>query len=1144
MRCINCGAENNNGEKYCTYCGKKLSKYGASNEKKAKKGKKPLIIALSLLCIFVAVFFALFIIMHKELETNDGYGEIYCSPVDEKHLFVRDDSIIYADNEILIVAEEGTTRQQIENLGKKYHMTVIGCIEKSGDYQLKTDFDVTDAQLQKLVDDLNKEDPVYEASLNYVQVFFDNSQTESRDGIFYGEKWQGDLQNFNDAKGKSWGLEAINTIGAWDLLEQHSNEVNPVRAGVIDSGFDISHEDIKFEEVFYENGQNNGKSPDQDSMSHGTHVAGTIAAKNRDKTGICGIYPYGEGNLYAVNSSGNGVSSYLENGNYFCSIMVQKVAYAELIVRNVKVINQSQGFNWYANLEKVKGNILGVEYTDYKKVKEFFESTDFSKYVEEANLLGDFFNRMLKQGYDFVIVSAAGNDSDSSIGHLESRYASWNNMISQGKYPDVCNRIIVVGSVDPDLKISSFSNAGNRLDIYAPGRDIYSLTSNNKYGKKNGTSMAAPHVTSVAAMVWSANNNFTGAQVKTAVCRKGSLRCTSFKMVDAYTAVEYAIKQNTKPAVKANENSGILMSFVVKKDGNSEAISGAKILATNITSQQTYTETTDDEGHFEIVLPSGDYTLSVSASGYIEHSITSIHIDNQKVNYLEWIELDCIYYSGKYLVNIDNKIIAAKSDGIFYKENVTSEAKKISNTGNVISLLSDGKTVYYAACQNSFGETLDPRDIYVADVDKAQAKKLFSTNGSVDFITCMDHTLYYTESIDYGANKLMKYDLEANVATEIVYERSDDKSVGWIDSAYCMGKVIYFTENNSLCLYSITNDEYKKIISSSDGRICDTIGDKVYYFYSKNGKSYVSIISSDNTVETSVPIPSGFDLQIINNKGEYALFFNKEQSDTDTMFDLYKMDLRSGELSTSKNEAGRYKNKNYFVSRDLSKPENIYFMYNLGIYDESSNKIINKKHDEFEIDITKPMWIIDSYIVDWDLNTYKIYDDTVDSSNTNKTNLSQDESWKTLYINYINSMNEVYEDIYIAYIDDDNIPELYVRGKYHMAGAALCWIDDGEVKFQACAQNFGFKEKSGKCYAYTMQMGVSLLTEYILNDGELTEKKVASCSENDNTYTWEGDAVSKDDFWAKHQSFINNYTTPDYTEFTSREVFATTINSY
>lgn len=108
------------------------------------------------------------------------------------------------------------------------------------------------------------------------------------------------------------------------------------------------------------------------------------------------------------------------------------------------------------------------------------------------------------------------------------------------------------------------------------------------------------------------------------------------------------------------------------------------------------------------------------------------------------------------------------------------------------------------------------------------------------------------------------------------------------------------------------------------------------------------------------------------------MFFNTDSSDNETMFDLYRINLKTGEIKTSKGEVGRYKLKNYFVIKDLSKPNDIYFMYNVGLYDNSSNKILNKKHDDFDFDITKQMWIVDGYVVDWNFNTYKIYDESKD----------------------------------------------------------------------------------------------------------------------------------------------------------------------
>ena len=61
------------------------------------------------------------------------------------------------------------------------------------------------------------------------------------------------------------------------------------------------------------NSNDNGKNGmTSDEKDHGTHVAGIMAAKTGDSTGICGVYPYGDGNLYGV-SYGNGISESNQN---------------------------------------------------------------------------------------------------------------------------------------------------------------------------------------------------------------------------------------------------------------------------------------------------------------------------------------------------------------------------------------------------------------------------------------------------------------------------------------------------------------------------------------------------------------------------------------------------------------------------------------------------------------------------------------------------------------------------------------------------------------------------------------------------------------------------------------------------------------
>lgn len=573
------------------------------------------------------------------------YGRLYYTPVDDANV-TEEDHVRFMNNELLIVVQEGVSREQVQALAETYGAEIIGEIEVTGDYQLRISEAATRAELEEIVSRLCSEAIVRSASLNYVAQIEDTKQTEEKDGFYYGKKWQGDLQNFNNAKGKSWGLEAISTTGAWDLLTHTSKTIHPVKVGVVDGGFDVGHEDLGFAEVFYDNGANGLYSPD---VEHGTHVCGTFAAKNQDTTGICGIYPYGDGRLYAVAHGGNikygGVNAFSENGNFWASVMSMKIAYSELIVRNVKVINQSQGFNYYQYTSFKKG-LFGL-FTDYNAIKEFWDDpSNFEEDFETAKIFGDFLNRMLQKGYDFVIVSAAGNDSDKSIGHLDCRYSSWNNLIRREDYPDVYDRIIVVGSINSKMEISSFSNGGDRVDIYAPGSSIFSTMPNNRYDKMSGTSMAAPHVAGVAAMVWSANNSLTGAEVKESVTRRWGGRCTSCHLVDAYLAVGHALGEEGSGETTNAENGGVLC-YVVERDHEDNKIANAIVTLTNLTSGETYTTETDNLGHFEIMVPEGEYSLSVKAEGFYDYEWPDgnnfqnpIIVRNEGINYLDdWIKL-------------------------------------------------------------------------------------------------------------------------------------------------------------------------------------------------------------------------------------------------------------------------------------------------------------------------------------------------------------------------------------------------------------------------------------------------------------------------------------------------------------------------
>ncbi len=191
----------------------------------------------------------------------------------------------------------------------------------------------------------------------------------------------------------------------------------------------------------------------QDEHGHGTHVAGIIGAAGNNGQGISGISPQVSLMIlkyYDTHASG---ADNLKNS-------IRALRYA--VEHGAHIINYSGG---------------GPQF-----VKEEFE---ILKQAERKGIL---------------VVAAAGNEGE--------------DIEKQQYYPASyeLNNILSVASLNQKDELSSSSNYGGKVDVAAPGENIYSTLPLNKgkYGSMTGTSQATAFVTGIAALVLAQNQDWVG----------------------------------------------------------------------------------------------------------------------------------------------------------------------------------------------------------------------------------------------------------------------------------------------------------------------------------------------------------------------------------------------------------------------------------------------------------------------------------------------------------------------------------------------------------------------------------------------------------------------------------------------------------
>jgi subtilisin family serine protease len=276
------------------------------------------------------------------------------------------------------------------------------------------------------------------------------------------------------------GNAHINLFGAWS----YTSGTPDVIVAIVDGGIDYTHEDLA-SNMWVNTAEKNGTPGVDDDKNgykddvhgfnfvasvgklvphnHGTHVAGTVAAVNNNGIGVCGVAGgngssnsgvrlmscqifVDEGDPYASNSGGKG------------SIAIKYAA------DNGAVICQN---SWgYETLTQIPASDKAA--IDY-----------FIKYagVDENGVQ----TGPMRGG---LVVFAAGNEDRSAAA------------------PAIYEPVIAVSSIGKDFRKATYSNYGEWVDLAAPGNSILS-TLVGGYGYLQGTSMACPHVSGVAALVLS-----------------------------------------------------------------------------------------------------------------------------------------------------------------------------------------------------------------------------------------------------------------------------------------------------------------------------------------------------------------------------------------------------------------------------------------------------------------------------------------------------------------------------------------------------------------------------------------------------------------------------------------------------------------
>ena len=274
--------------------------------------------------------------------------------------------------------------------------------------------------------------------------------------------------------GEQWNLQQVHAIDAWDVATGGGDVI----VAVLDSGIDASHPELAGRVVSGRNVRERN-SDTRDDIGHGTHVAGVIGARGDNGIGVAGM-------------------------SWGVRLMPIKITDRQ---GEASITAAAQGIRWAVDHG---ARIINLS----------FGGLDDSRTVRLA--VEDAYQR------GALLVAAAGN-----CGEVATFRDEGCDVANPPIYPAALSQVIAVGALGANGELAPYSETGSYIRLTAPGGVGGSRRSNPLdyilstwppglpspidvpgYSYEVGTSMAAPHVSGAAALVWSTNPTLSRDEVE------------------------------------------------------------------------------------------------------------------------------------------------------------------------------------------------------------------------------------------------------------------------------------------------------------------------------------------------------------------------------------------------------------------------------------------------------------------------------------------------------------------------------------------------------------------------------------------------------------------------------------------------------